>query len=128
VLSAVAAAAVMVAAGAPFLSVNSGENDPRTLPVSFESRQVADTLMTRFPSTQADPIQIVAERRADDPAVLAYAAKLTTMPGVTAVAVNDSLPGNLSVTSVIAVGETQGPAAQRVVDALRADRPSYPPT
>jgi RND superfamily putative drug exporter len=120
-----AAAGVLLAAGIPFLSVNFGQDDPRILPRSFESRTVADTLLARFPDKAADPIQIVAQRAATDPAVLAYAEKIKTIPGVTSVTINDSLPGNLSVTNVMGTGSTQSASAQNLVAALRADRPAY---
>jgi uncharacterized membrane protein YdfJ with MMPL/SSD domain len=63
----VLAGATLVAAGLPFLSVNYGSGDPRTLPASFESRQVNDTLLARFPGKQADPIQVVAQLPGNDP-------------------------------------------------------------
>jgi RND superfamily putative drug exporter len=119
------AVAALLAAGLPFLSVNFGEGDPRILPVSYDSRVVADTLLARFPGKQADPVQVVAQRPAGDPAVLAYAEKIRAMPGVSSVTIGSSLPGSLSVTNVIADGATQGHAAKAVVAALRADRPSY---
>jgi len=124
-LVACATAGVLLAAGIPFLSVNFGQDDPRILPRAFESRTVADTLLTRFPGKAADPIQVVAQRPATDPAVLAYAEKIKAMPGVTSVRINDSLPGNLSVTNVTASGSTQSTEAQNLVTALRADRPAY---
>ena len=124
-LVACAAAGVLLAAGIPFLSANYGQNDPRLLPHAYESRTVADTLLARFPGTQADPIRVVAQRPADDPAVLAYAEKIKTMPGVLSVTVDHTLPGNLSVTDVIASGATQSASAQHLVTALRADRPAY---
>jgi RND superfamily putative drug exporter len=119
-----AAAGALLAAGAPFLSVNFGQNDPRLLPRSFESRTVADTLLTRFPGKQADPIQVVAHRPASDPAVIAYADKVKKMPGVTSVTI-DPMPGNVSITNVVATGSTQSATAQDVVRQLRADRPAY---
>jgi putative drug exporter of the RND superfamily len=119
-----AAVAALLAAGAPFLSVNYGQNDPRLLPQSFESRSVADTLAARFPGKQADPIQLVARRAATDPAVVAYAHKIEAMQGVSSVSIN-AMPGNVSVTNVVATGSTQGPGAQQLVTELRADRPTY---
>jgi RND superfamily putative drug exporter len=119
-----AAAAALLAAGAPFLSVNYGQNDPRLLPRALESRSVADTLAARFPGKQADPIQLVARRAAADPAVVAYAHRIEAMPGVSTVSI-DAMPDNISITNVVATGSTQGPGAQRLVTELRADRPTY---
>jgi putative drug exporter of the RND superfamily len=119
-----AAAGALLAAGLPFLSVNYGQNDPRLLPRAFESRTVADTLLARFPGKGADPIQVVAHRGATDPAVIAYADKVKTMPGVTSVTI-DPMPGGVSVTDVVATGSTQSATAQDVVRRLRAERPAY---
>ena len=124
-LVAAGAAGLLFGAGIPFLSVNYGQNDPRLLPRSYESRAVADTLLARFSGTQAEPIKIVAQRSADDPAVIAYADKVTAMPGVAAVTIDRTLPGNLSVINVVASGSTQSAAAQDLVAALRAGRPAY---
>src|SRR4051812_31165316 len=73
VLVAGAWAVLLLALAAPFLSVNYGNGDARLPPASYESRAVADTLLDRFPGRQAEPIKIVGERGANDPAVLAYA-------------------------------------------------------
>jgi RND superfamily putative drug exporter len=120
----IAAAAALLAAGLPFLSVNFGQNDPRLLPRSFESRTVADTLLRRFPGKQAEPIEVIAQRDANDPAVIAYAAKIRTMPDVTSVTI-EQMKGRLSTTHVVATGSTQSASAQDLVASLRSDRPSY---
>jgi RND superfamily putative drug exporter len=122
---AIAVAGVLLAAGIPFLSANYGQNDPRLLPQAYESRAVADTLQARFPAEQAEPIQVVAQRASNDPAVTAYAERIRTMPGVSSVSIDDSLTGDLSVIDVVAIGNTQGENAQQLVTALRADRPAY---
>ena len=110
----------------PFLSVNYGQGDPRLLPRAFDSRVVADLLSARFPGTQADPIQVVAQRPADDPAVVAYASRLRTLPGVAAVSIDGSAGPHLSVTEVVPVGGTQGAVARRLVGTIRAQRPDHP--
>ncbi len=115
----------LVALAVPFLSVNYGSGDPRLLPRSFESRAVADTLLARFPGKQAEPIMVIAQRPADDPAVRTYAEHIKSLPGVADVTVEDTVGTQLSVIDVVATGSTQGATAQNVVRALRADRPSY---
>ena len=82
VMFGLAASAALVAAGIPFLSANYAQDDPRTLPASFESRSVADTLTARFPAEQADPILVIGELSAGDPAVAAYAEQVRAMPGI----------------------------------------------
>jgi RND superfamily putative drug exporter len=125
IIVAVLAGATLLAAGLPFLSVNYGSGDPRTLPASFESRQVNDTLLARFPGKQADPIQVIAQLPGSDPRVQAEAQRIGAMHGVTAVTVED-MPGNLSVIDVVPDGSSQGQAARDVVTALRTERPDYP--
>jgi len=121
----VLAGATLVAAGLPFLSVNYGSGDPRTLPASFESRQVNDTLLARFPGKQADPIEVVAQLPGNNPRVQAEAHRIGAMPGVATVSVED-MPGNLSVIDVVPEGSSQGQTAQDLVTALRTERPDYP--
>src|SRR3954468_5181679 len=121
-----ACAVGLIALAAPFLSVNFGNGDPRLLPASYESRAVADTLLDNFPGRQAEPIKVVAQRTATDPAVVAYADKIRTFAGVQSVRIDSSLPGNLSSIDVIANGTTQGDNPKDVVKTLRDTRPGYP--
>ena len=125
ILVVVLAGAALLAAGLPFLSANYGSGDPRTLPASYESRQVYDTLATRFPGHQADPIQVVAQLPADDPRVQHEADQIRELPGVALVSIEQA-PGELSVINVVPAGSSQGPAARDAVTAVRADRPDFP--
>jgi RND superfamily putative drug exporter len=124
-LVAAGSVAALLAAGAPFLSVNFGQDDPRLLPRSFDSRTVADTLQTRFHGTGAEPVQVVAQRAASDPAVIAYAGRIRAIAGVEAVELTSVAPA-LSVVRVTPSGTTQGAAAQQLIEVLRDHRPSYP--
>jgi RND superfamily putative drug exporter len=126
ILFGLAASAALVAAGIPFLTANYAQDDPRTLPTSFESRSVADTLAAQFPGEQANPIMVIGDRSADDSAVSDYADKVRAMPGVASVVVGDPLPSGISVTYVVARAPGQSAAAQNIVASLRAERPSYP--
>jgi RND superfamily putative drug exporter len=118
-------AAMLLAAAIPFLNVNYANGDPRILPRGAESREVAETLLARFPGKQADPVQVVARRRAEDPAVRAYAAKVRRLPGVAAVEMEPGLRGDVSAIDVIPAGTSQDNTAQALVRRLRADRPDY---
>ncbi|WP_280373545.1 MMPL family transporter, partial [Nocardia abscessus] len=79
--------ALLLALGAPFLSVQFGYPDDRVLPETASSRQVGDALRTEFP--QADPVAsttIVLDGYRGDVAVLGgYAAELSKVDGVPAV-------------------------------------------
>jgi RND superfamily putative drug exporter len=125
VLVAVGVGAALLAAGIPFLSVNYDSGDPRLLPASFESRQVTDTLLARFPGKQADPVQVVTELPAGDPRVQAQAEQIRSMPGVQAVEVQ-AVAGNLSSIDAVPAGSSQGSSARELVRAIRADRPNHP--
>jgi putative drug exporter of the RND superfamily len=122
---AIGVAAVLLAAAVPFLSANYGNGDPRTLPRSAESRQVADTLLARFPGKQASPIEVVSRLRSDDPRVSQYAETLKQLPGVAAVAMQQGLTGDVSAINVIPTGTTQGPSAHHLVGLLRDRRPGF---
>jgi RND superfamily putative drug exporter len=117
--------ALLLAAALPFLHANYGLGDPRTLPASSESRQVAQTLAAGFPGLRADPVTVVARIPAGDPRLAAYAAQLARQPGVAAVSLERGLRGNVAAIDVIPAGSTQGATAQHLVTALRADRPAF---
>jgi putative drug exporter of the RND superfamily len=126
IIVAVAAAAILLAAGVPFLGAHFGNGDPRTLPSSFESRVASDLLAAHFAGTQADPIQVVARVPASDPRVAAYAEQLRRLPGVASVDVEQGLSGAVSAIDVTPSGSSQDATAHQIVKQLRADRPSYP--
>ncbi|MGY1948539.1 MMPL family transporter [Nocardia asiatica] len=79
--------ALLLALGAPFLSVKFGYPDDRVLPETAASRQVGDALRTEFP--QADPVAgttiVLDGYRGDDAALGGYAAELSKVDGVPAV-------------------------------------------
>jgi putative drug exporter of the RND superfamily len=68
----------------------------------------------------------VAQRPADDSAVIAYASTIRGLPGVVSVTIDGSAGPGMSVTDVVPLGGTQGDTAQDVVTTLRAQRPDYP--
>ena len=124
-LAALGVAGLLAAAALPFLHVNYGLGDPRTLPASSQSYQVDKALLTSFPGMQADPIQVVARIPASDPRIGAYAASLAHQPGVTAVSVEQGLRGNVSAIDVIPSGSSQGATAAHLVGMLRDHRPGF---
>ena len=117
--------ALLLAAALPFLHANYGLGDPRTLPASSQSRQVAATLAAGFPGLRAAPVTVVARIPAGDPRLAAYATQLARQPGVAAVSLEHGLRGNVAAIDVIPAGSTQGATAQHLVTALRADRPAF---
>jgi RND superfamily putative drug exporter len=125
VIVAVATSAGLIALAIPFFGAVFSNGDPRTLPKSIESRQVADRLTDAFPAKQSDPVIVVGARPASDPAVAAYVKHLESLPGVAAVSIETGLRGNVSAIDVVPDGSVQGPVAQHLVSELRADRPGY---
>jgi len=124
-LAATGVTAVLLAAALPFLHVNYGNGDPRTLPQGSESRQVALTLAADFPGMQADPVQVVARIPPGAPAIAAYATTLHRQPGIAAVSIEHGLHGNVAAIDVTPAGTAQGATAQHLVTALRAHRPQF---
>src|SRR5437764_3882866 len=72
--------------GAPFLRVSFGLPDDRVQPKSATSRQVQDQIRANFTSEEDTPVQVVApdggDPRTQIPAIAAYAARLSRLPGV----------------------------------------------
>src|SRR5215469_12169980 len=124
-VAALGVAGLLAAAALPFLHANYGNNDPRTLPAGSQSRQVAQTLLARFPGMAADPIQVVARIPATDPRISGYAASLAHQPGAAAVSIEHGLRGNVSVIDVTPTGSSQGTTAAHLVSVLRDHRPAF---
>ena len=121
----VGATAILLSAAIPFLGANLANGDPRQLPTSIESRQVADRLLTGFPAKQADPVVVIGYRAASDPEVLAYADSLRDLPGVADVSLETGLRGNFSAIDVVPKGSVNSDVAQNLVRTLRDHRPAY---
>jgi putative drug exporter of the RND superfamily len=124
-LAAIATAAVLLAAAIPFLTVNFGNGDPRILPRSAQSREVANRLLTGFPGEQATPVIVVGTVPASNAAVAVYANRVKNLPGVAGVSIEDGLRGNASAIDVVPRGSVQSNVAQQLVSELRNNRPAY---
>jgi len=79
--------ALLLLAGAPFLSVRPGFPDDRVLPSSASAHQVGDELRRGFANNSATAVPIVVTDAAglSDEAVARYAADLSRVPDVSAV-------------------------------------------
>jgi RND superfamily putative drug exporter len=92
----------------PFLDAKIGLPDERILPSTFAARQVGDEIHRNFNQDLAAAVQIVipATEHIDDAALSSYAAELSAVPGVVAVAAEDrTFSGG---TAVGPSGETSG--------------------
>jgi putative drug exporter of the RND superfamily len=74
----------LVLLAVPFGQARTQDTDARYLPRGSEARQFFQDLREHFPAQTADPIQVVALRRAGVPrsAYAAYVARLRALPGV----------------------------------------------
>ena len=127
VLAAAGISALLLAAALPFLHVNYGLGDPRTLPPGSESRQVATALYAGFPGLRADPVTVVAKhtgqrpadrrlRRHAGPPARGGRGQHRTRPA----------PATCPRIDVIPAGTAQGATARHLVTELR-DRPARVP-
>jgi len=118
-----AVAALLLAAGLPFLRANFINSTSNLLPADFETRRFAELVTARFPGRDTDPVQVVAET---DKATLQRWAD--TLRGTADVAPNGvgvaETRGDLSVVTVTPVKSDRSEAAKRLVERLRAQRPA----
>jgi len=126
-LVAVAVAAVLLAAGAPLLSLRLENGGANLLPDSFESVRLQQNLQVRFPGGGTDPVTVLA--RATPEELDAYVAGLRSVvdrADVAAVAPAARLGTSpYASVDITPTGTSQGDAAQRLVLVLREHRPPY---
>ncbi|GAA1512311.1 MMPL family transporter [Pimelobacter simplex] len=89
VLVLISVSAVLVLLVLPFAGVRFGLLDHRTLPADHPVTETAERLVHDFPSAAEDPIAVVLPEQSgtsvDEDELDAYAAQLSTLPGVSAV-------------------------------------------
>lgn len=118
----VATAAALIAAGYPLLSTTMHIDDTSSLPRSLESVRVLDVLSDRFGQAQAPAVTVVA--RTDAATLDAWAKRWTGTPGVVRVHPATQVGPDLSTVDIDATGDPEGASALRLVDRVRADRPA----
>jgi len=126
--------AILFLAGSPFLRVRLSTVDARTLPETFESRQVTDELQSQF-DLPSNPIQIMLRMPGDSTQssnlgkLKAFVDQVKSTPGVAEVRSQldvspfGDLPrssGNITTVDVTYHAESQSKAAQQLVDRVRA--------
>ena len=123
-LVALGVAAVLLAAGAPLLSLTLENGGANLLPDSFESVQLQQNLQVRFPGAGTDPVTVLA--RATPEQLDAYVAGLLPVVDTAAVAPATRLGSSpYASVDITPTGSSQGEAAQRLVQVLREHRPPY---
>ncbi|MBV9421940.1 MAG: MMPL family transporter [Solirubrobacterales bacterium] len=123
---AIASATFLIALGIPFTGIKFIAVDASVLPASASSRQVNDTLNREFPPNRTAPLEVVVGAPAGSPEVRALAARIRTLPDVSAVAT--AQPAGAE-NSLLAVAPAHGPLTtetQQLVRDVRAiDAPVY---
>jgi RND superfamily putative drug exporter len=119
---AVATGVALLAAGFPLLNTKFHLHDLSSLPRSLESVQVVDVLSDRFHQAPSPAVTVVA--RTDAATLDAWARRWVGTPDVTRVYPAEQVGPGLSIVDIDATGDPEGPAAVRLVDRMRADRPA----
>ncbi|MEY9877845.1 RND superfamily putative drug exporter [Streptacidiphilus sp. MAP12-33] len=122
-LVALGTVALLIAAAAPFFGAHAQSLSTETLPTSFSSRAVADTIAADYPTLQNPDVTVLV--KSDPTAAADYAKKISDLPDVKSAAVTQSGGSGSSAWSAVGVhvdGSPQGATAQHVVGELRADR------
>ncbi|MFD0573101.1 MMPL family transporter [Kitasatospora gansuensis] len=113
--------ALLMAAGAPFLSSDWRSSGAGVLPTSSAGRQVAETIEQRFPQLAPAPVTVVVE--GGQAAAQQYADQVVSkLPGVTGVRAVTPVSPELSTVEVLVAGDPQGSGAKAVVGELRDQR------
>jgi RND superfamily putative drug exporter len=114
---AVASAALLIALGIPFLSIEFTSVDARVLPTSASGYQVDQALRTEFPPFRDTPIQLAVEGDAADAQRIAREVEATE--GVAAVNPPQELEGGVSVVEAISRNGALTDESQDLVERLR---------
>ncbi|MEV0714916.1 MMPL family transporter, partial [Asanoa sp. NPDC050611] len=119
-VTALATALVLIAAGFPLLTMKVKVDDLDGLPRSLESVRVIDILAADF-ATPAQPAVTVVART--DAAALESWARSLDSPDIAGVRPAEQIAPGVATVDIDAIGDPEGEAALRLVDAARADRP-----
>jgi putative drug exporter of the RND superfamily len=120
-----AAAVLLVLLGIPFLHARFENGDARTLPRSSEVRAAALTMSERFPARGTDPVTVVADVDAADPAFARWIDDVSTSAGVVGASTRPGTPAGTTVVDLVPEGTSQGGPATALVERIREDSPSF---
>jgi uncharacterized membrane protein YdfJ with MMPL/SSD domain len=116
---AIAATVLLVAIAAPFANASFTTVGPEVLPEESEPRRVFDELTERFGANQDTPVYVAAETR-DAGAARAFARRLESLPGVSAVRPPRRVEQGLWQIDVVGRSHFTEPGAEGLVRDLRA--------
>ncbi len=117
---ALAVTAGLLALGVPLLHVNLADSDARSLPASSEARQAYEAVERDFAAKYPQPVPVVIEAPAGDPAVTSLLDRMRALPGVTDVDLRESLPPDVVIAEVELPGRAASERTQQLVRDLRA--------
>ena len=115
-----ASTGMLVALSLPLLSLQLGASDARALPPASDPRQVVEVVERDYPDVATAPLDVLVDAPAGDPRLASLAEQLTALDGVKEAIVEDGLPDGWSRFRLTPQGTTSGPAAQRLVEDVRA--------
>ena len=117
-------AALLVLLALPFRHARLENSGLESLPRSSESRQLFETTQARFLGGGTDPVVVVVESAPGNPPVTDYLRRIGELPGVSRAEIRPGTPPQITVLDVIPEGTSEGPAATRLVERIRAlERP-----
>jgi uncharacterized membrane protein YdfJ with MMPL/SSD domain len=112
-------ATALIALGVPFASIKFLPVDAGVLPASASAHRVDAALRTEFPPGRTAPLEVVVGAAAGSPQVRALAARIRTLPNVSAVAPAQYAGPRLSLIDVAPSTPTYSTASRRLVRAVR---------
>ncbi|MEU8081323.1 MMPL family transporter [Catellatospora citrea] len=123
---ALAVTAALLTLSVPLLHVDLADSDARALPASSEARQAHEAYEHHFAAKYPQPVPVVIEAAAGDPAVQSLLTRIRALPGVTDVDVRDNVPPQAVIAEVERPGPASDEHAQQFVRDLRALETSVP--
>jgi len=108
----------LLALGAPFLHIQWGGTDARTLPATSAVRQVSDTLNAEFPANSTAPIEVVVSNFRTTADLISYLRQIDEIEGVTGAAIT-GLKDNVARIDVGYSSATISQQARQVVATIR---------
>ncbi len=126
VTSLVLAAGVLAVIAGLYFSIDLGSAGVDTLPASMESRQGFEVLQNEFPGASIQPVDVTIAGDSTSPAVAQGIERLRTIlagdPAFMGAGTTRTSPGGeLTVLSLVVLGDPNGEAAQAAVRTLRTD-------
>ena len=120
----VVATLALLAVAYPFLSINLGQVDERTLPPGNSVRLVQDQVRNNFSSKESGMLTIVSTT-VDSPKLTDYIARLRALPNVDSVNAG-AIPGTGTIISIVPTVDPISTAGEQLVTDVRAIQAPIP--